>query len=189
MGRTRWCFVVFALAGCGNSASGSKVGAVDAGSDGTLAVPADVASTVDFPRLADTASDGSPAAPEATPADRAVADSLAADAAQAAPDSALRDLGLDSLDGAARVDLRAADGPVDGPVPDGGADRGASSDLVANLDAVTGLVAVSYSNDLDTIFANPERGFYAAYETYASSYESLSQSALQVFAPNRGSVW
>jgi hypothetical protein len=188
MRRTRWCFVVFALAGCGNSPSGSKVGAVDAGGDGTLARPADAASAVDLVGPADTASDGSPVGREAAAADRAAVDMLAADAAQATPDSAIRELGLDSLDGAARIDVRAADVPADGPagVPDGGPDRGAPSDRVANLDAVTGLVAVSYSNDPDTIFANPERGFYAMYETYASSYGSLSQSALQSLRTQSG---
>jgi len=186
MRRTVGCLIAFALAGCGNSSTGSKTPVAEAGSD--LVALADAGGDGYLVGPADAAGDSSPAGPEAAPADRPVADRTGDEVAQATPDSAARELGLDSLDGAVRIDLRAADVPVDGLADafDGGADRGGAPDLIANQDTAAGLVAVTYTSDPDTIFANPERGFYAPYETYASAYESLSQSALQSLRTQSG---
>jgi hypothetical protein len=41
------------------------------------------------------------------------------------------------------------------------------------------LTAVAYASDPDTIFANPERGFYQVNEVQASNYPALSQTWLQ----------
>ena len=54
-----------------------------------------------------------------------------------------------------------------------------SAQVVISLDEGTGTASVSYTADPDTLFANPERGFYAVFETTASSYESLAQTTLQ----------
>jgi hypothetical protein len=53
------------------------------------------------------------------------------------------------------------------------------ADAVSGLDEGPGLASVTYAADPDTIFANPERGFYAVFETTASGYESLDRTTVQ----------
>jgi hypothetical protein len=53
------------------------------------------------------------------------------------------------------------------------------------LDAA-GLTTISYVNDPNTIFANPERGFYQVNEVQTSSWQALSQSWLQDLRAQNG---
>jgi hypothetical protein len=109
----------------------------------------------------------------------------------AGPDNASRPDAGDALgdvsgsDATVVADARTADtaedstGVAGSDVVDGARDRADAQDAVISLDEGAGTASVTYTADPDTIFANPERGFYAVFETTASSYESLSQTALQ----------
>jgi hypothetical protein len=61
---------------------------------------------------------------------------------------------------------------------DSGADSPGMPEAGVTLDGA-GLRTVSYANDPNTIFANPERGFYQVNEVYASSYQALSRTWLE----------
>ena len=142
-------------AGCGVSSTGAKIPAVDAGSD--RAAPVGVNQDSGGP--AGAGSDSSVAAPgDAGPPP-----------ADVARDSAGRDV--------ASADRSFVDAPP--AAPDSGPGDLAFDGYPASLDLGSVVVTVTYTNDPDTVFANPERGFYAMYETNASAYESLSQSVLQ----------
>jgi hypothetical protein len=75
------------------------------------------------------------------------------------------------------------DAPVDAAVDateirEAGGDVPVAGETGIALDA-SGLTAVAYGADPDSIFANPERGFYQVNEVQASSYQALSQAWLQ----------
>jgi hypothetical protein len=136
---------------------------VDAGRDGHAAGLADVGEDGVVTARADGGHDASvaPADVGPSPAD------LARDATATEVAPADRPL----------VDGNAAE--VFQAVPDAGFRDLAWDGRAPSLDLAVGVATVTYTNDPNTIFANPERGFYATYETNASSYESLSQSELQ----------
>jgi hypothetical protein len=132
------------------SSSGTKVPAVDAARDVSV--------------------------PEVATPDRA--DSSAADAAPDVVGAKLADGSGPDVTGVA--DARATDAATDSSdVADGARDRSETQDSIISLDEGAATASVTYTTDPDTIFANPERGFYAVSETTASSYESLSQTTLQ----------
>ena len=149
------CFIVLTSAGCGVSSTGAKIPAVDAGNESA----APVGVNQDSGGPADAGSDGSVAAPA----------DLGPPPADVARDSAGREM--------PPTDSHFVDATL--AVPDSGSRDLAFDGYFASLDVGAGVATVSYTNDPDTVFANPERGFYAMYETNASAYESLSQSALQ----------
>jgi hypothetical protein len=80
-----------------------------------------------------------------------------------------------------------------GNVPDGasvdgreaGSERPGMPEAGIALDAA-GLTTVSYVNDPNTIFANPERGFYQVNEVQTSSWQALSQTWLQNLRTQNG---
>jgi hypothetical protein len=169
--RTVCCFIVLASAACAGSSTRSTITGADAGQDSNVVELRDVGTDSNAWRPADVGPDGSilaeagPPPADVAPASADVAsdgDLAGADVALAdgpLPDRALADTTQAAPDSATH-DL-AFDGPYSGP------------------DLFTGVTPVTYVNDPNTIFANPERGFYAMYETYASAYENLSQSELQ----------
>ena len=128
---------------------------MDAGSDHATPVGANQ----DSGGPADAGSDGSVAAP--------------VDAGLAHADVARDSAGLDL----ASADRSFVDAPP--AAPDSGPGDLAFDGYPASLDLGSVVATVTYTNDPDTVFANPERGFYAMYESNASAYESLSQSELQ----------
>ncbi|MBC8133133.1 MAG: DUF4832 domain-containing protein [Deltaproteobacteria bacterium] len=65
----------------------------------------------------------------------------------------------------------ATDSPVDVPP--------AALDAAMGSDRPAALFTVTYEDDPNTIFSNPERGFYQHTETTASAYAPLVQTALQ----------
>ena len=75
-------------------------------------------------------------------------------------------------------DLKATDSR-DAPASPGAPETGSPADSAD-------LTAVTYVNDPDTIFANPERGFYQVNEVQSSSYQALSQSWLQSLRTQNG---
>ena len=63
-----------------------------------------------------------------------------------------------------------------------GRDTGSEGPLMSEAGVTAdagGVTTVSYLNDPNTIFANPERGFYQVNEVYTSSWAALSQTWLQ----------
>ena len=101
------------------------------------------------------------------------ADSSNRDTAEASPPDQ-----SDSLGAVAKPDAAGRD-VVGSDVVDGARDGASAQDAVTGLDEGAGLASVTYAEDPDTIFANPERGFYAVFETTASSYESLDRTTVQ----------
>ena len=175
--------IVLALAAC--SSKGAKSPAVDAARDVTVPVSPDVGpdSSVASPRdvggaLGDSNLDGAPevASPDRT--DSSPADTTLDTANASLPDSSRSDATV-------VADARAADTATDGSdvagsdAADAARDRADAQDAVISLDEGTGTGTVTYTADPDTLFANPERGFYAVFETTASNYESLAQTTLQ----------
>jgi Domain of unknown function (DUF4832)/Domain of unknown function (DUF4874) len=174
--RETTCFlVVLALAACGGSSKGKKAPTVDAGSDVTAPASPDAGADSSSRDVA-----------EASPPDQA--DSLGADAALDAADAYFPDSGSPDV---ALADTRATDVAAEtsndvarkdvagSDVVDGARDGASTQDAVTGLDEGAGLANVTYTADPDTIFANPERGFYAVFETTASSYESLDRTTVQ----------
>jgi hypothetical protein len=84
---------------------------------------------------------------------------------------------VDAAGGGAR-DVPKAQDALATEVRDAGPDSPALPEAGGALDG-PGLTAVSYVNDPDTIFANPERGFYRTNEVQTSSYQALDQTWLQ----------
>ncbi len=185
IGRAVGYLMVLASAACAGSSTGSRIPGTDAGRDSNVVEtrdaskdsnptgPADVGPDAGMASSPDVGPDGSIAPPldvGPPPAD------VAADGSRAGPevavaDGPLADLALaDAIQAAPDSGTRdlAFDGPFSGP------------------DLFTGVTPVTYTNDPNTIFANPERGFYAMYETYASSYQNLSQSELQSLRAQSG---
>ena len=70
-------------------------------------------------------------------------------------------------------------------VREAGGDSPGAGEAGVTLDA-TGLTSVSYVNDPDTIFANPERGFYQVNEVTTSSYQALNQTWMQNLRTQNG---
>jgi hypothetical protein len=167
--------VVLALAACGGSSKGKKAPATDAGSDATAPASPDAGADSSSRDVA-----------EVSPPDQA--NSLGADAALDAADAYFPDSGSPDV---ALADTRATDGAAEASndvarkdvagsdVVDGARDSASTQDAVTGLDEGTGLANVTYTADPDTIFANPERGFYAVFETTAGSYESLDRTTVQ----------
>jgi len=176
--RTIGYLVVLASAACAGSSARSKVVGADAGQDGNFAGMAEVGADSRVSAPTDVARDDSVSAagdvlPDSSVSVRAdvgpPSADLAADGNLTGPDVALADGPLADRD---RADATQA-------VPDSATRDLAFDGPLSGPDLFTGLAPVTYTNDPNTIFANPERGFYAMYETYASAYETLSQSELQ----------
>ena len=87
------------------------------------------------------------------------------------------DAAADVMSDASR-DISSAPETAPAEVRDAGGDSPATSEVGVTLDAA-GLNAVNYVNDPDTIFANPERGFYQVNEVTTSSYQALNQTWMQ----------
>jgi hypothetical protein len=177
------CLLALLLVACGGSSKGTKAPAADAAGDAVPVLPdagrdGNPASAADGSTASADGTD-SRAAPEAAAPDQATVDATGADSAQPFPDARLADGG--GPDVIAAPDLRTADATADayGDVLDAALDRGSPPDGFGSLDQTAGLTSVTYTADPDTIFANPERGFYAVFETTASSYESLDRTTLQ----------
>ena len=186
--RKQSLIIVLTWVACGGSSTGAKVPALDAdrdsnaaapldaGRDSSAAGPADVGNDSSVAGLADLGSDRSVAAP----ADVGIDSSAAASPDVGSPPA---DVARDSTG----PEVAPADRPPAGrdsadatqTVPDSGPRDLAFDGPLSGPDLFTGVAPVTYTNDPNTIFANPERGFYAMYETYASAYQSLSQSELQ----------
>jgi hypothetical protein len=66
-----------------------------------------------------------------------------------------------------------------------GGERPEMPEAGITLDAA-GITTVSYVNDPNTIFANPERGFYQVNEVQTSSWQALSQTWLQNLRAQNG---
>ena len=156
------CLIVLTSAACAGSSTGSKIPAVDADRDGNIVGLLDASRNSDTAGPVDVGPDAS--APEP------------ADVGPPPADVARDGVGPE----VASADRPSADSDrADAALPDSGLRDFAVDGRVASPDLAAGIATATYTNDPDTIFANPERGFYAMYEINASSYESLSPSALQ----------
>jgi len=94
------------------------------------------------------------------------------------------DAAADVMSDASR-DISSAPEAAPAEVREAGGDSPGTSEAGITLDSA-GLTAVSYVNDPDTIFANPERGFYQVNEVTTSSYQALNQTWMQNLRTQNG---
>ena len=167
-------FIALALAACGGSSTGS-IG-VDAGSDGDVAVLVEAGRDSSAAGPADVGHDGGIAGPAEVGHDSSIAGP-----AEAGPSPAdvARDKSGPEVASADRLPAGSDSADATQTLPDSGPRDLAFDGNFPGPDLVSGVATTTYTNDPNTIFANPERGFYAMYETYASAYQSLSASELQ----------
>jgi hypothetical protein len=167
-------FVALALAACGGSSTGSR--GVDAGSDGDVAVLVEAGRDSRAAGPAEVGHDGGVAGPAEVGHDSSIAGP-----AEVGPSPAevARDKSGPEVASADRPPAGSDSADATQTLPDSGPrDLGFDGNF-PGPDLVSGVATTTYTDEPNTIFANPERGFYAMYETYASAYQSLSASELK----------
>ena len=167
-------FVALALAAYGGSSTGSR--GVDAGSDGDVAVLVEAGRDSRAAGPAEVGHDGGVAGPAEVGHDSSIAGP-----AEVGPSPAevARDKSGPEVASADRPPASSDSTDATQTLPDSGPRDLAFDGNFPGPDLVSGVATTTYTDDPNTIFANPERGFYAMYETYASAYQSLSASELQ----------